>query len=94
MVPLLPNSLFTSLHAVLEPNGVALIAVCRLPRRREELLSLVGAGMFQHLALCCLSAVQGAAKKARATMALFQGFIGKDGPNVACNQGISRPKKH
>lgn len=30
-----------------------------------------------------MGAVQGTAKKARATMALFQGFIEKDGPNVA-----------
>lgn len=52
MVPLLPNSLFTSLHALLEANGVALIASCKIPGRREELLSLVGAWMFQCLALC------------------------------------------
>lgn len=30
-----------------------------------------------------MSAVQGTAKKARATMALVQGFVEKDGPNVA-----------
>lgn len=52
-VPLLPNLLFTSLHALLGANGVALIVPCKIPGRREELLSLVGAGMFQHLALCC-----------------------------------------
>lgn len=35
-----------------------------------------------------MNAVQGTAKKVRATMALFQGFIGKDGPNVAWIVGM------
>lgn len=53
MVPLLPNSLFPSLHPLLETNGIALIAPRRIPGKREELFSPVGSGMFQCLGLCC-----------------------------------------
>jgi len=51
VVPLVPNSQFTSLSSVLEANWGG-FTPSKIPERREELLCRVRVRMFQHLALC------------------------------------------